>query len=93
MIWGSIAGALIVGSTLVSLYLARTDLSDRVYDDSIAACAEDLDPEACRARVDELHDDCFQWALTRHDEYPEVDRGRYADCLEHPPGKFRDSSN
>ncbi|MGM0558446.1 MAG: hypothetical protein ACQEVA_18825 [Myxococcota bacterium] len=93
MIWGGLLGVITVAATLLSMHFARTDLSAEVFDSAITACADATEPGVCRDRVEDLHDDCYRWSLTRHDEYPEIDRDKYADCLEHPPGKFKSSSN
>lgn len=91
MIWGGILGVISVAGTLLSIHFARTDLSADVFDAAITACADAAEPGACRDRVEDLHDGCYQWSLTRHDEYPDIDRDKYADCLKHPPGKIRKS--
>ena len=78
-----------LGFTIWQSYTARSDLSERARSRAIEACAEASDADDCRDRVDRLHDDCFQWSLTDHDERPNYDHGRYQRCLEQPPGKFR----
>lgn len=93
MMWGMVLSLVTTAGTAYWLVSARTDLSDEAYRDSMDACDDAASPETCRQRVEDFHDDCYRWSLTRHDEYPELDRVQYATCLEHPPGKFRDSSN
>lgn len=93
MMWGSMLGLLIYAASAFYLHYTRTELSDEIHDESMAACEQAESPEACRQNVEDLHDDCYRWSLTRHDERPEIDRDKYRGCLKHPPGKFKKTSN
>jgi hypothetical protein len=89
MICSAILSLLVIAGSAAWLYTSRESLSAEVREAALAECDRDNDADACRSRVERLHDDCYRWSLVRHDEHPEIDREKYQTCLKHPPGQFR----
>lgn len=88
MMFSAIFSLLFFAGSAVWLYTSRESLSKDIRRDALARCAHADAPDACRSRVERLHDDCYRWSLVRHDENPEIDRQKYDSCLAHPPGRF-----